>query len=125
MERTALRSVPGIIDGGGDAGGRLDYTAHPDDPEADRRYRELVAGSLDDLRSVDRAVFEAVVNGDEVAPESIEAFMRVVGEARIVLASRLGIGEDGWEHEAPGDPETAMLVWLGWLQEAALAALRG
>ena len=118
-----LRTVPGILDDGGDAGGRLDYTAHPDDPDADRRYRDLVAGSLEDLRRADRSVFDAVVAGDEVAPETVEAFMRVIGEARLVLAARLGVEDDGWEYDAPDDPEMAMLGWLGWLQDAAIAAL--
>lgn len=124
VERSVLRSVPGILDTGGDAGGRLDYTAHPDEPSADRRYRELVAGSLDELRSDDRAGFRSVVAGDPVSPDQIEAFLRVVGEARIILAARLGIEEDGWEYGAsPGDPDMALLGWLGWLQESAVAVL--
>jgi hypothetical protein len=123
VERAVLMSVPGIIDEGGDAGGRLDYTAHPDDPAADRRYRDLVDGSLDDLRREDRSVFDAVVAGDEVPGEAIEAFMRVIGEARLVLAARIGIQEDGWEYDSPDDPEMAMLGWLGWLQDAAIGAL--
>ena len=123
VERMVLRTVPAILDTGGDAGGRLDYSAHPDDPEADRRYRDLVAGSLADLRRADRSGFDAVVHGDPVEPPAIEGFMRVIGEARLVLAARLGIHEDGWEHDVPDDPEMAMLGWLGWLQEGAIAAL--
>lgn len=123
VERAVLRSVPRILDEGGDAGGRLDYTAHPDDPTADERYRDLVAGSLADLRRADRISFETVVLGEEVPLDSVEAFIRVIGEARLVLAARLGIEADGWEHDAPDDPEMAMLGWLGWLQEAAIGAL--
>jgi hypothetical protein len=123
VERVVLMSALGIIDEGGDAGGRLDYTAHPDDPAADRRYRDLVAGSLEELRREDRSVFEAVVEGDEVSGEAIEAFMRVIGEARLVLAAKLGIHEDGWEYNTPDNPEMAMLGWLGWLQDAAIGAL--
>jgi hypothetical protein len=50
--------------------------------------------------------------------------MRVVGEARIVLAGRLGIEEDGWEETASiEDPEVAMLHYLGYLQESLVEAL--
>lgn len=122
-ERAALMSVPVLLEDGADAGGRLDYTAHPDDPEADRRYRDLVAGDLDDLRRDDRAAFDQVVAAAPVEPDAIEAFMRVIGEARLVLAAHLGIEDDGWEYETVDDPEMALLGWLGWLQDAAVRTL--
>ena len=56
--------------------------------------------------------------------EDLEAFMRVVGEARLVLAARLGIEDDGWELEArPDDPEMALLGLLGWVQDSAVGFL--
>lgn len=123
-ERAALASVHTLLTIGGDAGGRLSYSAHPDDPDAEERYRSLVGDELDRLRDDDRAVFEEVRTGEVVQPESIEAFMRVVGEARIVLASRLGFEEDGWESAAETtDPEVALLMWLGYLQDAAVQVL--
>lgn len=122
-ERSVLRAAS-VIAIDGDAGERLSYAAHPDDPAAEARYRDLVDGELDSLRRADRAVFEEVVSGVPVSPELIEAFMRVVGEARLVLAERVGIEDDGWELTEPsGDPEMALLVWLGYLQDAAVAAL--
>ncbi len=125
MERGALRSVPSIVETGSGSGGRLDYTAHPDDAGADARYRELVSGDLDGLRRVDRVAFERVAQGESVDPVAVEAFMRVLGDARLVLAERIGIEEDGWEAEAweTVDPEVALLGWLGYLQDAAVQAL--
>lgn len=123
-EREVLESIPTLVETGGDAGGRLDYSAHPDDPDADARYRELLAGELDALRAEDRGAFERVVAGEVSDDEGIAAFMRVVGEARLVLASRVGIEHDGWEGSADhSDPRVAMLGWLGFLQETAVGLL--
>jgi hypothetical protein len=126
IERAVLRSIVGVLDLGDDAGGRLDYTAHPGDPDADRRYRDLVAGSLDELRVEDRRRFETVVSGAASPPAAVESFMRVVGEIRLILAARAGIEDDGWEQDAAtDDPEVAMLGWLGHLQDAAVGVLMG
>lgn len=123
-EQGALRSVPTLLDTG-DAGGRLDYTAHPDDPDANARYRELIGDDLTRLRKADRDSFDAFVLGEPGTPETLEAFMRVIGDARLALANRLGIEDDGWESEARmrSDPELALLTWLGHLQNAAVEVL--
>jgi len=123
-EASLLRQLPDLVERD-DAGGRLSYVAHPDDPEADRRYQELVSSSLDDLRTADRAVYGTVLSGEAVGVDEVEAFMRVVGEARLVLASRIGIDHDGWEEDLDPrrDPEVALLSWLGYLQDAAVDVL--
>ena len=124
-EDGVLRSVPTLLRSGDDAGGRLDYTPHPDDPAADAEYRELIGDDLTHLRREDRDSFDEFVAGEPGSPESLEAFMRVIGEARLVLANRLGIEDDGWEAEAElgSDPELALLGWLGYLQDAAVGVL--
>jgi hypothetical protein len=124
-EKGVLRSVPTLLDIGGDADGRLAYSPHPDDEDAAAKYRDLVGDDLAQMRRVDRAAFEEVLEGESEQPETIEAFMRVIGEARIVLADRLGIEDDGWESEMDmrSDPELALLGWLGYLQDAAVEAL--
>ena len=114
-----------VLDTGDDAAGRLDYSAHPDDPDADERYRQLVEGELDGLRRSDRSRIDAVLAGDPVPAEDVEAFMRVIGEVRLVLAARAGIEEDGWEErrDAASDPGVAIIGWLGYLQDAAVECL--
>ena len=49
----------------------------------------------------------------------------MIGEARLVLADRLGIEDDGWEAETElqSDPELVLLGWLGYLQDAAVGVL--
>ena len=124
-EQSALRSVPTLLDIGGDAGGRLDYTTHPDDPDADARYRELIGDDLTRLRRADRGAFDTFVSGEPGSPETLEAFMRVIGDARLALANLLGIEADGWESETDmrSDSELALLGWLGHLQDAAVEVL--
>ncbi len=124
-EQTALRSVPALLDVGGESQGRLDYTTHPDDPSAEARYRDLIGEDLTELRRADRRVFDEFIAGEPGSPEILEAFMRVIGESRLVLADLLGIEDDGWESEADmrSDPELALLGWLGYLQDAAVEVL--
>ncbi len=120
-----LRSIPTLLEIGGDADGRLDYTPHPNDLDAADRYRDLVGNDLDVLRNDDRSQFDATLSGEPVAVATVEAFMRVVGEARLVLAARIGITDDGWETEMERgtDPELTLLGWLGYLQDAAVETL--
>jgi hypothetical protein len=124
-EQRVLRSVPTLLQSRDDAGGRLDYTPHPDDPAADAEYRELIGDDLTHLRMEDRQSFNDLVAGEPGTPETLEAFMRVIGEVRLVLAGRLGIEDDGWEAEADmqSDPELALLGWLGYLQDEAVGVL--
>lgn len=123
-ERVAIAGLAEVIEAAGGADGRFEYQAHPEDPAADRRYHELVGDDLATLRAADRGTFLEALGAESLEIEQAEAFMRVVGEARIVLAGRLGIEEDGWEETASiEDPEVAMLHYLGYLQESLVEAL--
>jgi len=123
-ERDAISGIPEIIEAAGGADGRFEYQAHPEDAAADRRYHELIGDDLDTLRSADRDAFRQGIQAETLTAEQAEAVMRVIGEARIVLAQRLGLEEDGWEQTAPiDDPEVAMLHYLGYLQDALVEVL--
>jgi hypothetical protein len=123
--RDVLSALPELLAGSDDAGGRLDYRVHPDDPAAEERYRELVGDSLDDLRTEDRSALLRSVGESAISLEDAEAWMRVIGEARLLLAARLGITEDGWEDSADPsqNPEMALLAYLGFLQDRLVAVL--
>jgi hypothetical protein len=45
-------------------------------------------------------------------------FLRSVNEARLVLAARAGVFEEGaaWEDRISQDPALAAVAWLGYLQ---------
>ena len=123
--RELLATLPELLDHSDDPEGRFDYRVHPDDPAAEARYRELVGDSLDDLRRDDRSVLRGAAATDALDPEEAEAWMRVIGEVRLVLAGRLGIVADGWEEAADPEqsPEMALLTYLGYLQDRLVAVL--
>ena len=81
-------------------------------------------------RAADRSAFALTV---EQAPQGVilssgesEAWLRVLGDARLVLASRLGIADDGWEEQfSENDPSIALLHYLGWLQQSLAETLEG
>jgi hypothetical protein len=104
---------------------RLDYRAHLDDPDAEAAYRDLTAGMLDDERGRDRSEFAVTLGSDVLTLEEADAWLRVIGEARLVLAARLGIDEDGWEqHTGADEPiEMTVLRLLGALQEDLVEAV--
>jgi len=124
-EIAVLGGLTELIVADRDAGGRLDYVAHPDDAGAEERYRELIGEDLDRLRAADRRAFGRALGEREITVDDAQAWMRVVGEARIVLAARLGITEDGWEEDlgSADDPEMALLGYLGYLQDALVEVL--
>lgn len=123
-ERRVLEGLTEVIEAAGDAGGRFAYTAHPDDAEAEAGYRTLVGDSLATARSQDRATMAATLDARVLDGEAAMAWMRVIGDARIALAHRLGIEDDGWEEtQDPTDPETALLMYLGYLQDTLVGAL--
>lgn len=123
-EREVLRGLTEVIEAAGDADGRFAYTAHPDDTAAEDGYRALLGNSLETARSEDRAVMTATLDARVLDEEAAMAWMRVIGDARIALAHRLGIEDDGWEEARdPTDPETALLMYLGYLQDTLVRVL--
>lgn len=98
---------------------RLTPSPYPSDAQANAEFRRLVSDQLEEVRQGDRGAFSASLEGDGwLSEEEAEAWLRVLGEGRLVLATRLGIEEDGWEEEAdPADPRVSLLHYLGWLQE--------
>jgi len=106
---------------------RLSYRAHPDDPEADERFRSLTGGMLHKARADDRRTLAGSLQADSIDRDEAEAWMRVVGEARLVLATGLGIEDDGWEQDL--NPEHAprellLLEYLGRIQDALVRVLQ-
>lgn len=124
LEQQALATLPDLIEHGG-AIDRLAYRAHPDDPERDAEFQALVAGSLAGMRHEDHRRFVAGLAGGVLEGDDAEAWLRVIGEARLVLATALGIDHDGWEEEADPEesPEMALLSYLGFLQDRLVTLL--
>lgn len=131
-ELDVLRTIPLLLDGIGEPGedpgaDRLTYLAHPKDPAAEEAYRDLVAGRLEGARSVDRSRFAASLGRPRITIDEADAWLRVIGEARLVLAGRLGITEDGWSEAFDADEpvEMSLLRLLGAYQDELVEALLG
>lgn len=106
------------------AGPRIHQSAYPDDPMASAEYEVTHGASLEAARAEDRAVFAATIGmalgGVTLSEAETAAWMRVVGEARLVLAARLGIEDSSWERTSP---ETVVLHYLTGLQVQLIDAL--
>lgn len=109
------------------AGPRLSQSAYPDDPMASAEY-EIVAGdNINDLRVEDRSTFLRTLteSGDdiELTVEQAEAWMRVVGDTRLMLASRLGYTENDQLNQEPTSPSQHLLYFLTFVQTALIDAI--
>lgn len=144
-EHAALASLPAqlrpIVSGDADddladaVRSRLYPAAYADD-ELDREFRQLagddlVAGRLDQLATFERtlgtgAAVRSTVRLDLDADEAA-AWLAVVNDTRLALGTALGITmESEWEGGPdPDDPASAMLWYLGWLEEELVQALMG
>ncbi|WP_419918926.1 DUF2017 family protein [Candidatus Poriferisocius sp.] len=111
---------------------RLFPTARPDDPEAEADYRalvrdELVSKRLARLDTVGELAEATVINREQLA-----AWIGTVNDIRLVLGTRLEVGEadeldDASELPDPEDktPESVALsayYYLGWLLENLVEA---
>lgn len=94
---------------------RLNVPAYLGDAEAAEEWRRLVGDQIEDGRAEDREVLRSAVEGEgnvELEPAGAEAILRVVNEARLVLAARLGIEvASDYEHLDAGG--TVALHFLG------------
>lgn len=101
---------------------RLVPQIYPDDDGASREFERLAGKERVEVRSADREAFanglQAAGDGELVLDdESAAAWLRVIGEARIVVAARKGLFDAGLPTGAVDDPEVALVMFLGLLQE--------
>ena len=122
-ERAVLRSVGPqlrtLLDGdlADPALRRLFPPAYADEPERDREYHALVRDELADRRKAAVDTLVATLDRDRLSEEELTAWMTAINDLRLVLGTRLDVGED--EHGIdPADPEAPMFAlydYLGWL----------
>jgi hypothetical protein len=100
------------------AGRRLCYRAHAEDAFAEARFRELTAGFLEADRAADRRRFASSLRRGTLGPEDAGSWLRVLSEARLALAARLGIDREGGERLDPrGGAARALLDLFGCVQD--------
>jgi hypothetical protein len=127
-----LSSLPALLDDVGadprdPAGPRLNQSAYPDDPIASAEFEVAHTEELAEARAADRAAFAETlqhsVAGVDLDEDQAASWMRVVGEARLAIAARLGIDDDRWEREASSDPTMVMVHYLTHIQSGLVDAL--
>ena len=107
---------------------RLSVAAYPEDGEAQADYERFMAPELDAQRRIDRAAVDSsleAARGGAVTLSDDEAgsWLTVLNEARLVLAARLGIEEEGWGEKAPMTPSLAFLLYLTEVQDDLINVL--
>ena len=129
-ERALLRAIPEQLDDIGDASddpaaARLDPPAHREDPAASKRFRELVGDDLSRARARDRERLADRADAESLTLEEAEAWMRVIGEARLAIAARIGIEDESWETDRSlaESREGLTLQYLSYLQDSLVRAL--
>lgn len=134
-EVETLRIVMEILDSVGEreadpGAARLDVSPYPEDDDASFEFKRLMASELEQGRNADRSAFETsldAASGGEVhlSAGEAEAWLLVIGEARLVLAARLGIEQEGWGEDGDVEPPMALLHYLSWVQGSLAEALLG
>ncbi len=107
---------------------RLRPVIYADDATASREFDRLAAKERVEARSADR---ERFADGLRTAAKGIlslnaedaSTWARVLGESRIVLAARKGLFESGLPDKRPEDPEVALVMYIGILQEELVAEM--
>jgi hypothetical protein len=127
-EVEALGLVTELLDSVGEvpndpANDRLTVAVYPDDAGASEEFGRLMNSEMDAGRESDRSAFDTVLEALQSGPAAVslgeaEAWLMVLGEARLALAARLGIEEEGWGEDAAGreQPAMALLHYLSYLQ---------
>jgi hypothetical protein len=105
---------------------RLFPRAHEDD-ELEREYRELAGEQLVSGRRRSLETMEETSERMLLTPDEADAWLRGLNDARLVLGTRLDVGEDfDWSEVGPDHPhaqELALYAYLSWLQQQFVEAL--
>ena len=132
-EIAVLSRLDGLLSSAGTersdpAASRLAPQLYSDDAAASREFARLVAKERVEAKRTDRDRFTDLLELASSGPvlldeEDAARFVRVLGEARIVIASRKGLFEAGLPEEMPSDPEVALVLLLGYLQEELVGVM--
>lgn len=128
---TFLSDIPELLGtvGGVDddpAADRLNVPVYLDDAEANDDWWRWMGSELDESKAADRSAFAEILTAatDGVDISRLEAFamLRVLTEARLVIAARSGLEVEA-DYESLDDHTLAVLDTLAHLQESLIEAL--
>jgi hypothetical protein len=132
-EREVLRGLPAqmrdaLTLGKGDpAVARLNPSACLDDAEIDAEFHRLMDDDLNAGRLEALEAFEKTVDNARLDEEEALAWMRAINDTRLLLGTRLDVGEDPDERRvSPDDPRApgfALYDYLSLLTQELVEAL--
>lgn len=104
---------------------RLFPTAYNADAERDREYQQLVRDELLERRLAALATIEETIELDQLDDAQLSAWMTALNDLRLVLGTRLDVGEEPVELDLddPDAPTYAVYEYLGFLLSQAIEAL--
>jgi Domain of unknown function (DUF2017) len=98
-----------------------------EDEQDERGYRELMGAELLGGRREALELLARTAEQKRLSAEEADAWLRALNDLRLVLGTRLDVGEDTLLDELrPDDPRAQSLAvygYLSWLQEQLVAAL--
>jgi hypothetical protein len=131
-ERELLESLPAQLDellhDPSNPDLRRLYPAAYEDDRAQDEYARLVGDELLDGRRRALATIASTAGADRLTPEQAEAWLTGLNALRLVLGTRIDVTEDEPPRIDPRDPqahETAVYLYLSWLQEQLVEAMAG
>ena len=104
---------------------RLFPTANNEDPARDQEYHQLVRDELLERRLAALATVEATLAEPELTEEQLTAWLGAINDLRLVLGTRLDVGEELLDVDAddPDAPAYAVYEYLGFLLSEVVDAL--
>jgi hypothetical protein len=129
LERNLLRSLPSqlreLLDANDPAVKRLFPVAHPDDPELEAEYREMVRDELTMGRLSALRVMEATLEAERLDEEQLTAWLGALNDLRLVVGTQLDVSEEmeAVPDDDPAAPLQALYDYLTWLQDQVITAL--
>jgi Domain of unknown function (DUF2017) len=128
--RDLARQLPSVLTGGDadPAVERLLPNAYPDDAAAAAEFRSFTRSGLVERKLTNAGRVAATLPDEsgvsELTAADGQAWLRTLTDLRLVLATRLGIEEDG-DEGSPDELLRAFYDWLAYLQDSLLAVLEG
>jgi len=114
-----------LLDTDSDDVRRLFPTAYVDDPERDAGYQILAREELADRRREAVGLMRQTVGQANWTDETLTAWMGIINDVRLVLGTRLDIGEDDDEFDFEGPEGELHLMYhqLGYILHEIVESL--
>ncbi len=106
---------------------RLFPVAHPDDPDLESSYREMVGDDLIEVRRERLRTVSDTLEAGRVDENTLAAWMTVVNDLRLILGTHLDVSEDDdptlLDPDHPEADTYAIYGYLGYLLDSIVESL--